>query len=142
MAEALMRTIIETYIKLHFIFMGRSQENAVRYLLDDEIDRKNLAKKINNYLRSHPDVKESEPFFGDIDWESFIKDRESDISICKRKYPAYELKELPRLRQMAEFVDKENEKKTKDGKLKYRLESWYLTYYWYFSNINHLNVRG
>jgi hypothetical protein len=140
-AEALLRPLIESTINLSFIMIGRNERNAVRFILDDNFDRKIIAEKMMLFLLNNPKYKTSLDSMKTVDdWKKFINDREKEIAKIQKRYP-YQLKQLPDLRARAKAYDDEIAPKRK-RELKTRLEWWYLTMYWYFSGLTHLTTRG
>lgn len=143
-AEVLLRPIVETFINLNYIFIFRSERNALRFIFDDEYDRRKLGNKIKKFLENHSSYKTNfDHMETPADWEKYIKERNKALkklnTINKRKYHE-ELKELPSLYDRAVAVDKDT--LTRTGKLKNSLEWWYITMYWLFSGITHVTPRG
>lgn len=140
-AEVLFRPMLETLINLAYVYVGRNESKAVIFLLDDLYDKKKTAGKFRRFIKAHPRFKTS---FGKMesaeDWDNFISDREKEIEKITKHY-RYATRGLPNLRQRAEIYDKSREPKYK-RELKNRLEWWYLTAYWYFSNLTHLGPTG
>ena len=142
-AEVLLRPIVETFINLNYIFIYGSEKNALRFIFEDEYDRRKLGNKIKKFLEKYPTYKTNfDHMDTPADWDKYIKERNKSIkklnTINKRKY-GEELKELPSLYDRAVAVDNDNIART--GKLKNSLEWWYVTMYWLFSGITHITPR-
>ena len=136
-AEVLLRSLIESFIKLQFIFIGRSQKNALRFLIHDLFDRKKLAEDVIEFSIRRPDVDTILP---QRDWEKFADEKKKEINYIKKKYP-YQINNLPKLKELTKQIDEEKEKRT-GGDLKGSMEWWYLSLYWYLSKITHMDARG
>lgn len=140
-AELVVRSMVESFINLAYIYVGRNERNAVIFLLDDVHDRKRLGERIKKFLTDFPSYKTSfDSMKTPEEWDNFIAERLKEISQIGKKYP-YTLTQLPDLRQRAQAHDRIQERKHK-RELKTRLEWWYLTMYWYFSTLSHLGIRG
>lgn len=140
-AEVLLRSLVESFINLNYVYLDRKQQNAIKFLMSDEYDRKALGKRIANYLKNNPDTKsESKELIDITQWKLFLKERQKSIDELIDKYP-YAEKQLPGLRQRAVIVDNFNKKILK-GKQLLKLEWWYLMIYWLLSTITHLTPRG
>lgn len=138
-AEALLRPIFETYINLAFIYIGRNEKNAVRFLLEESYSKKKIAQKVVEFIEKNPTVDTSFDI-DDPDWEDHIKAMNKNIKNAQKIYP-YRLKQMPDLKQRCKFIDNYTKAKTKKP-LKHSMEYWYVTMYWFFSNISHLDAAG
>lgn len=143
-AEVLLRPMVETFINLNYIFTGRSIENTIRFIADDEYDRRRLGKKVKEFLEKYPGYKTNfDHMDTPNDWSKYIEKRDKALkkinSVYVRRYRK-QLKELPSLLDRAIAVD--NDIKIRTGKLKNSLEWWYITIYWLFSSLTHQTPRG
>lgn len=140
-SEVLLRSLIESTINLAFVFIGRNESHAVRFLLEDEHDRKALGSKLSRFLNKYPYlINTNNDMFNPTHWTTFMNNRDIEINKISRKY-RYSLGRLPDLRQRAVSVDSWEENKI--GKsLPVRLEWVYLTMYWLFSLSTHLVARA
>ncbi|MDD3687806.1 MAG: DUF5677 domain-containing protein, partial [Bacteroidales bacterium] len=55
-AEVLLRPIFETYINLQFIYIGRNEKNAVKFLLEESYSKKNLIEKIQQFTEKNLNI--------------------------------------------------------------------------------------
>jgi len=143
-AEVLLRPMVETFINLNYIFTGKSEENTLRFIADDEYDRRKLGNKVKGFLEKYPGYKTNfDHMDTPADGAIYIKERNKTLkkinTVYARRYDK-QLKELPSLLDMAIAVDKDI--KTRTGKLKNSLEWWYITIYWLFSSLTHQTPRG
>lgn len=135
-ANVILRSLIESYINLNYILLGRSELNALRFIIEDSVNRRKLGKDIKSFLEKNPSFETSMGRVMDDPkaWDRFIKERQDEIDFVKRKRKLKRLRNLPDLKQRAIEVDKVVGKPT--------LEWWYLTIYWLFSHYSHLKARG
>lgn len=142
-AEVLMRTIIELYINLSFIYAGRTQQNAFIFLVDSNQDRIDFAQKHQGFWKKYPKWKLA---FGDKilqqdDWNKFINEKEKELKNLSKKYKYKLPKKIPNIRERAIIFDNYL---IKIGQMKEHksMEKNYVLFYKYFSQIAHLTISG
>lgn len=142
-AEVLMRSIIELYINISFIYAGRNQQNAFIFLADSIQDKIDFAFKHREFWKKHPQWKLT---FGKTilsynDWDKFIDDKEKELKILSKKYKYKIPKKIPDIRRRAIIFDNYL---LEIGQMKeYRsMEKNYVLFYKYFSQIAHLTILG
>lgn len=141
-AEVLYRALVENFINLNFIYFSKSQKNALIFLAYSIHDKNDFADKFKKLMLKYPQWNLE---FGNIknpqDWDKFIDDNNKLIKSGEKKYKITLPKKIPDLRTRAVTYD--NYLITR-GKLKKNnsLESYYVTYYKFFSQIAHLTMPG
>jgi hypothetical protein len=148
-SEVLLRSLVETYINLNYIFAPNNNKNAVIFIIESEKDKIDFARKHQKLWEKYPKWKLE---FGTIkkssDWNQFILDREEIIQQVAKKYKKA-IPPLPGLIDRGIFFDKNYVKKAKlshkqavkklEGK---SLEKYYILYYKHFSQLAHLTMPG
>lgn len=131
-----LRSIIEVYINIEYVFADRSDNNLLQLYIDDSIELKKLGNKISSFFHRNPDHK----FFTDTDernstayWNNFVMNVNSDIEKTKKIKRKEAIKPLPHLIDRAIYIDKVRSTK---------IEWLYITLYWLFSLDAHGTVRG
>lgn len=141
-AEVLYRSLVENFINLNFIYFSKTQKNALVFLAYSIHDRNDFANKFKRLMLKYPQWNLE---FGNIkkpqDWDKFIDDNNNLIESGEKKYKITLPKKIPDLRTRAITYDNNLAAK---GKLKKNnsLESYYVTYYKFFSQIAHLTMPG
>ena len=147
-AEVLMRSIIEAYINLDYIYSNRTK-NATLFAITSEVERIDFAKKHQALWRKYPDWKLT---FGKVqkpeDWDIVIDDKMKQIQYVEKKYNI-SVSKLPNLFDRAVAFDTKYKSNTKLSKntLNRRLETrshekYYILFYRYFSWVAHLTAPG
>ena len=142
-AEVIMRSIIELYINISFIYAGRNQKNAFIFLIDSTQDKIDFACKHREFWKKYPKWKLA---FGDAilsysDWNKFIDEKEKELKNILKKYKYKIPKKIPDIRGRAIIFDNYLKK---IGMMKeYKsMEKNYVLFYKYFSQIAHLTISG
>lgn len=141
-AEVLMRSLVELYINLNYIYTGRNQKNALIFIVDSINERIDFAQKYKKFMEKHPTWKIP---FGKItkpdDWDAFIQDKKREIANGEKHFKIKLPKKLPDIRARAIIFDGNLALRNKLTKKK-SLEYYYVAYYKYFSQIAHLTMPG
>lgn len=142
-AEVLFRSIVEGYINLNYIYSGRTEYNALVFIVDSILDRIDFAIKYKKFMARYPNWKYS---FGNITdikgWDNFITKESDEIKAIERKYKVKFPKKLPDIRVRAIEIDEYRKKKKGKITKKTSLEFYYVQYYKFFSQICHLTMPG
>lgn len=148
-AEILMRSLVEAYINLNYVYSDRTKKNAMLFILESENDKIDFAKKHQTLWKKYPKWKLE---FGTIkkieDWNKFFQDKHQLLKKIEKKYDQ-PLSKLPNILDRAIAFDKQykqNKKLPQNIILKRlerkSLEKYYILYYKYFSQIAHLTMPG
>lgn len=141
-AEVLMRSLVEVFINLNYINACKTQKNALIFIADSISERIDFAHKYQGFMSKYPSWNIP---FGNIknpnDWNSFIKQKEKEISEGEKKFKIKLPKKLPDIRARAVIFD-DHLKSHKKLTRKKSLEYYYVAYYKFFSQIAHLTMPG
>lgn len=142
-AEILLRSLIEAMINVNYVYAGRSQYNALVFLLDSFQDRIDFADKHKAFWTQHLswDLKFGDKILKPSDWDVFINERQKNILKAFKSRRYKKPSKVPDLRARAVIADNYLRKL---GKLseKNSLEKYYVLYYKYFSQTPHLKMQG
>lgn len=141
-AEILLRTILETYINLRYIYAVNNQKNAIKFLLEDTYENIEYGNRMIDFIKhcEENDIN-IKGMLSDHNWQGFLDIKNDELVYLRKKYKRYGNKRLPDLRERASIVDREF-KKQKGFYSSNSLEWWYLQLYPYFSDLIHANARG
>lgn len=141
-AEVLLRSLIETFINLNYIYASRSQQKAMIFMTYSAEERIDFAIKYKNLMIKHPSWNLD---FGNIkniqDWDAFIVEKQKEVKYIERYFKKKLSNKFPDLRPRAEQADSYLRKKNKLTQ-KNSLEKYYVLFYKYFSQISHLTMPG
>ena len=139
-AEVLMRSLIESFINLNYMYCGRDEKNVRNFIMDEIAEKIKFSNRYKNFLTRHPSWTIE---FGHIktitDWQAFDSNLTKQIDKISKRYKQ-NFKSL-NLIDRAIAIDKHLEsggKLTKSNSLEY----YYVTYYSYFSDVAHLGGNG
>jgi len=130
-ALGLLRTLLETYIKLTYIFKDNRQDNAKRFLLKSFHEKLRWMKIVKAFLDNNPDHGSGD--FAAVDWDKEIQETEKIINKQIRKYP-FLSNQMPNLADVSKKCDEGNDTK--------KTEFLYLTTHKYFSEHLHFGAVG
>lgn len=150
-AEVLLRSLVETYINLTYVYSSKTSDNAFVFIVDSIKDKINFAEKHQTLWEKYPKWKLE---FGTIKessgWDKFIKEQEENITQAEKKNKK-PIISLPGLVDRAIVFDTQYVKRRKSGVSKRiaikrlerkSLEKYYVLYYKYFSQLAHLTMPG
>lgn len=141
-AEVIYRSLVENFINFHYVYFSKTQRNALIFLAYSIHDKNDFAEKFKGLMLKYPQWSLE---FGSIkkpqDWNKFIKDNNDLIKSGEKKYRITLPKKIPDLRARAQAYDTNLKNKGKLEKSN-SLESYYVTYYKFFSQIAHLTMPG
>jgi hypothetical protein len=141
-AESLFRTLAENYINLQFIYSERSQKHALIFIIVSHQEQNDFAKKFKELMKKYPSWDlEFANFKKPQDWDSFIDKNEKLIISGERKWKFKVPARFYNLQSRAQIVDNyltERKKLKKSNSM----ESYYVHYYRFFSQISHLTMPG
>lgn len=141
-AEVLYRSLTENLINLGFIYSSKTQKNALIFLAYSVQDNNDFAKKYKNLMEKYPNWNLK---FGYIDsipkWNDFIDKNNKLLDKYQRKYKITLPKKLPKLISRVITYDNYLKSKNKFSK-KNNLESSFVFYYKFFSQVAHLTMPG
>lgn len=127
--EVLVRSLFEGFTTTIYILEDNTDIRAIRFFLDDEIEKENFADNWMKFIKKNPSYGEEIPEMSTLEkCEEFIRERQKNIQSIKKQY-GKNLKRLPDLRCRAEKVGAASELN-------------YLTIYWYLSGLAHLSATG
>lgn len=141
-AEVLYRSLVENLINLNYIYSERTQEKAVIFMAYSVQDRNDFAKKFKSLMLKYPKWKLE---FGGmkkaLDWNKFISDNKKLVDRAEKRYGITIPKKIPDLASRAIANDTYLKSRKKLSKTT-SLESYYITYYKFFSQVAHLTMPG
>lgn len=141
-AEVLYRSLVENLINLSFIYSSRTQENALIFLAFSIQDNNDFAKKYKALMLKYPDWKLN---FLEKDtpskWDDFINENNKILDKYQRRHKLTLPDKLPDIKRRVILYDEYLKSKNKFSE-KNNLESSYITFYKFFSQIAHLTMPG
>jgi hypothetical protein len=140
--ESLLRSQLEIWLNMRFIYSSRSEDKARLFLSDLIMDSTSYAKRHKALWERYPtwDME-----FGRIkkasDWDKFISDNQKLLKENRAKYKDKNVSKLPNLYDRTIAIDKHLKK---IGKLtdKRSAEKFYTIFYPYFSDSTHATMSG
>lgn len=139
-AEVLIRSLAETLININYIYSVRSEKRARIFVAHSTKDKLDFAVKYKKFMNKYPSWKLA---FADkkttSDWDNFISKKKKELKQVEKKYG--QITNMPKIRNCAELADKYLNKTGKLNK-KNSLESFYVNYYKFFSQMAHLTFPG
>lgn len=140
--ESLMRSQMEIWLNMRFLYSSRSEDNARLFLSDLIMEPVAFAKKHRDLWRKYPNwnmdfgyIKKSE------DWDKFISENLAILKKYRKKHGDKQFTKLPSLYDRALIIDKYLKKIgtfTEDRSA----EKYYILYYQYFSQATHQSMSG
>ena len=141
-AEVLYRSLVENLINLGFIYSSKTQENALIFSADSIQDSNDFAKRYKALMLKYPTWKLD---FGHIDtpekWDKFIADNNKKLARYQKRNKVTLPNKLFGLKKRAIVQDDFLKAKNKFNQGK-SFESYYVTYYKFFSQVAHLTLPG
>jgi len=140
--ESLLRSQLEIWLNMRFIYSSRSEDKARLFLSDLVMESVTYAKKHKALWEKYPrwDME-----FGTIkkssDWDKFILDNEDLLKKHRREYKDKYVMKLPSLYDRTLTIDK-HLKKIGTFSEKNSAEKYYTLFYPYFSQSTHANMSG
>jgi hypothetical protein len=140
--ESLLRSQLEIWLNIRFIYSSRSEDKARLFLSDLIMDSTNYAKRHKTLWEKYPTW---DMVFGTIkkasDWDKFISDNLKLLKKNRLKYKDKNVTKLPNLYDRTIAIDKylKEIKKLSD---KNSAEKFYTLFYPYFSNSTHATMSG
>jgi len=140
--ESLLRSQLEIWLNIRFIYSSRSEDKARLFLSDLIMESTTFAKKHKELWNKYPrwDME-----FGTIkkpdDWDKFISKNLTILEKYQRKYRDKQVKKLPNLYDRTLAIDKYL-KKLGTFSEKNSAEKYYILFYQYFSQATHQNMSG
>lgn len=140
--ESLLRSQIETWMNMRFIYSSRSEEKARLFMSDILMESINYAKKHKKLWEKYPKWNLK---FGHIeqpeDWDKFIQEQEKQLKKYRKKYGDKHVSKLPNLYDRALAIDKYLKSKGEFSE-ENSAEKYYVLFYKYFSQSTHLSMSG
>jgi len=141
-AEVVYRSLVENFINLHFVYFSKTQRNALIFLAYSIHDKNDFAEKFKKLMLKYPKWNlEFACIKNPHDWDKFIDDNNKLIKTGEKKYKLTLPERIPGLRARAQAYDVYLKSKGKLEKAN-SLESYYVTYYKFFSQVAHLTMPG
>lgn len=140
--ESLLRSQLEIWLNMRFIYSSRSEDKARLFLSDLVMESNTFAKKHKALWNKYPKWNME---FGTIkkmnDWDKFISDNQKILKKYQKKYKDKEVTKLPNLYDRTLIIDKYL-KKLGTFSENTSAERYYTLYYQYFSQATHSNMSG
>src|SRR3990167_5578986 len=140
--ESLLRSQLEIWLNLRFIYSSRSEDKARLFMSDLVMESLTYAKKHKTLWEKYPlwDME-----FGTIkkssDWEKFISDNVDLLKKYRKEYKDKHVTKLPNLYDRTLAIDS-HLKKIGTFSEKNSAEKFYTLFYPYFSQSTHANMSG
>lgn len=140
--ESLLRSHLEIWLNIRFIYSSRSEDKARLFLSDLIIESTTYAKKHKALWNKYPkwDME-----FGTMkkpdDWDKFISKNLAILKKYQKKYKDKPVTKLPNLFDRTLAIDK-HLKKLGTLSENTSAEKYYTLYYPYFSQSTHANMSG
>ena len=140
--ESLLRSQLEIWLNMRFIYSSRSEDKARLFLSDLVMESLTYAKKHKTLWEKYPlwDME-----FGTIkkssDWEKFISDNVDLLKKYRKEYKDKHVTKLPNLYDRTLAIDS-HLKKIGTFSEKNSAEKFYTLFYPYFSQSTHANMSG
>lgn len=140
--ESLLRSQLEIWLNIRFIYSSRSEDKARLFLSDLIMESTTYAKRHKVLWNKYPkwDME-----FGTIkkpdDWDKFISKNLAILKKYQKKYKDKYVTKLPNLYDRTLAIDKRL-KKLGTFSEKNSAEKYYTLYYPYFSQATHSNMSG
>ena len=140
--ESLLRSQLELWLNMRFIYSSRTEDKARLFLSDLIIDSNTYAKRHKSLWNKYPKWN---LVFGKIknaaEWDKFISDNNKILEKNQNKHHDKKVNKLPNLYDKTLVIDKYLKK---IGKLseKTSAEKFYILFYPYFSQAVHLSMPG
>ncbi len=141
-AEVIYRSLVENLINLNYIYSEGTQKKAVIFMAYSVQDKNDFAEKFKSLILKYPrwnlefgEMKKAE------DWDKFTKDNKKLIKRAEKRYRVTIPKKIPDLASRAIANDTYLKNRKKLSKTT-SLESYYVTYYKFFSQVAHLTMPG
>ncbi len=140
--ESLLRSQLEIWLNLRYIYSSRSEDKARLFMSDMVMESVTFAKRHKTLWEKYPkwDLE-----FGAVkkpeDWDKFIVDNTDLLKKYRKRYKDKHVMKLPGLYDRTLAIDKHLKKL---GKLsdKTSAEKYYTLYYQYFSESTHATMAG
>lgn len=140
--ESLLRSQLEIWLNIRFIYSSRSEGKARLFLSDLVMESITFAKKHKALWEKYPKWNLE---FGTIkkpdDWDKFISDNTDLLKKYHKEYKDKHVTKLPNLYDRTLAIDK-HLKKLGTLSEKTSAEKYYTLYYQYFSQSTHANMSG
>lgn len=142
-AEVLLRSLIEISINIQFIYLERSNKNAVLFIANLLLDTNDFAKKHHRFWDKHPTwaLQFGEQMKKPCDWDPFILRNKYNLLKWAKELKIKIPNKIPNLYDRTVLIDKYLRLKNK-LKEKNSAEKYYLLFYKYFSDVSHLSMPG
>ncbi|OGE32716.1 hypothetical protein A3J19_03565 [Candidatus Daviesbacteria bacterium RIFCSPLOWO2_02_FULL_41_8] len=140
--ESFLRSQLEIWLNMRFIYSSRSEDKARLFLSDLVMESLTYAKKHKTLWEKYPlwDME-----FGTIkkssDWEKFISDNVDLLKKYRKEYKDKHVTKLPNLYDRTLAIDS-HLKKIGTFSEKNSAEKFYTLFYPYFSQSTHANMSG
>lgn len=140
--ESLLRSQLEIWLNIRFIYSSRSEDKSRLFLSDLVMESVAFAKKHKTLWEKYPKWNLE---FGTIkkldDWDKFISDNTDLLKKYRKEYKDKQVMKLPSLYDRTIAIDKHLEKL---GTLSENTsaEKYYTLFYPYFSQSTHANMSG
>lgn len=134
-AFVLVRSMLETFLRMKYLFTADDTQKAVGYAMYIKGDRIASTRKIREYERRHPEERR---LYGDhYITPEFIRELEENLQKLKRQFP--KVKKTPDLCTVAQEIDHAGLPRCPDEP---HAEWLYVVPYWLGSNTAHANLLG
>lgn len=130
-ATGMLRTLLESYIKLMYIFKDNTQQNAKRFLFKSFHEKLSWLNNMKRFFGCNPDFDGG--LFTEINWNEEINKTKKIIKDQEKKYPFLSVK-MTNLYEVS--------KKCDEGTGANKTEFLYLSTYKYFSEHLHSGAVG
>lgn len=140
--ESLLRSQLEIWLNIRYIYSSRSEDNARLFLSDLVMESITFAKRHKALWNKYPNWNLE---FGTMktatDWDKFISDNTDLLKKYRKRYKDKHVMKLPNLYDRTIAIDKYLEKL---GTLseKTSAEKYYTLFYQFFSESAHANMPG
>ncbi|MDP3974049.1 MAG: DUF5677 domain-containing protein [Candidatus Daviesbacteria bacterium] len=140
--ESLLRSQLEIWLNMRFIYSSRSEDKARLFLSDLVMESITYAKKHKTLWERYPAW---DMVFGTMkkptDWDKFISDNTDLLKKYRKEYKDKHVTKLPNLYDRTLAIDK-HLKKIGTFSEKNSAEKYYTLFYPYFSQSTHANMSG
>jgi hypothetical protein len=140
--ESLLRSQLEIWLNMRFIYSSRSEDKARLFLSDLIMDSTSYAKRHKTLWEKYPTW---DMVFGTIkkasDWDKFISDNLKLLKENRLKYKDKNVTKLPNLYDRTIAIDKYLNR-IKKLSAKNSAEKFYTLFYPYFSDSTHATMSG
>lgn len=140
--ESLLRSQLEIWLNIRYIYSSRSEDNARLFLSDLVMGSITFAKRHKALWEKYPAWSLE---FGTMkkatDWDKFIADNVNLLKKYRRKYKDKHVLKLPNLYDRTLVIDKYL-KKLGTLSEKTSAEKYYTLFYQFFSQSTHANMSG